>query len=221
MSVPGGGGTSDAKGICRLGGGSLVIAAILFLLTGVAEFMHGPPPQGGIEILAWTGAHRSSFQAVSELLFFAAMFLLPGLIALHVSLTSVDRVEAATGCAIFAVIVAVLVMLDIVHGRLAFPVYGIGVSTPDLAEIFVALYYGGMHAVLLMAAVATLLLSLAMKRSIFAGWIAYLGMATAVADVAGSYPWLLGPVAILVCQAFFAAWFAAVGMTLFTTSSID
>jgi hypothetical protein len=33
------------KGIYKLGGASLVISGILFLLTGVVEFMHGPPPR--------------------------------------------------------------------------------------------------------------------------------------------------------------------------------
>ena len=207
--------SGELKGIYKLGGASLVISGILFLLTGVVEFMHGPPPQGGSEILAWTAAYRSSFEAVSELLFFAAMFLLPGVMALYLSLASVDRVKAATGCAIVAVIIPVLAMLDIVHGRLAFPVYGIRVSTPDLAQAFIALYYGGVHSVLLMATAATVLLSLAMTRSVFGRWVAYLGMATAAADIIGSYPWAIGPVVTLVCQAFFAAWFAAVGATLY------
>ncbi len=135
--------------------------------------------------------------------------------ALYLSLASVDRVKAAAGCAILAVIIPVLAMLDVIHGRLTFPVYGIRVSTPDLAEVFMALYYGGVHSVLLIAAVATVLLSLAMRRSAFGRWVAYLGMATAVADIIGSYPWVIGPVATLVCQALFAAWFAAVGATLY------
>jgi hypothetical protein len=34
-------------------------------------------------------------------------------------------------------------------------------------------------------------------------------------DVVGSYPWAIGPLATLVCQVFFAGWFAAVGAVLF------
>jgi hypothetical protein len=54
-----------------------------------------------------------------------------------------------------------------------------------------------------------------MTRSVFGHRVAYLGMATAVADIIGSYPWAIGPVATLICQAFFAAWFAAVGLTIY------
>ena len=58
------------------------------------------------------------------------------------------------------------------------------------------------------------LLSLAMARGASGKVVAYLGIATAVADVVGSFPWLIGPVPTLVCQVFFAGWFVAVGSKL-------
>jgi hypothetical protein len=153
--------------------------------------------------------------ATSEILFFATMFLVPAVIALYQSLASVDRAKAATGCGIMAVVVPVIAMLLIVHGRLVYPVYGLRASAPEAVELVVAIFYGGMHAVGLMMAAATFVLSLAMRRSTFGARIAYLGYATALLDVAGGYPYAIGPIPTLVCRAVFAAWFIAVGLRLY------
>jgi hypothetical protein len=75
--------------------------------------------------------------------------------------------------------------------------------------------YGGLHAVYLLLAVATIVLSLAMKRGAYAKWIVYFGFATAVLDIIGSYPWAIGPVLTLLCELSFGGWFVAVGSQLF------
>jgi hypothetical protein len=64
-------------------------------------------------------------------------------------------------------------------------------------------------------AVATFVLSLAMRRSAFGVPVAALGFVTAVGDVVGSYPYLIGPVVLLGCRLLFVAWFLAVGWRLF------
>ena len=75
------------------------------------------------------------------------------------------------------------------------------------------------HAIYLLMAVATIVLSLAMKRGAYATWIAYFGFATAALDIIGSYPWAIGPVPTLVCELSFAGWFVAVGSQLFRMRS--
>jgi hypothetical protein len=72
---------------------------------------------------------------------------------------------------------------------------------------------GGMHAVFLMLAVATLVLSLAM-RSTYGRAIASLGIATAVFDVAAAYPWAIGTSLLVLTQIAVAGWFIAVGAKL-------
>jgi hypothetical protein len=89
------------------------------------------------------------------------------------------------------------------------------VDTPEAAALVVMLFYGGLHAVYLLLAVATIFLSLAMKRGAFPHWIAYFGFVTAALDIMGSYPWAIGPVLTLVCELAVGAWFAAVGVQLF------
>jgi hypothetical protein len=173
------------------------------------------PRSSGVELIAWMQSEKSVLAISSEVLFFAAMFLVPGVIALYHSLASVDRAKAATGCGMIASMIPVVAMLDIFQGRLAFPVYGIAVSTPAAAEVVVGIFHGGVHAIGIVFGIATVVLSLAMRRGIFGSRIAYLGFATGLLDIVGAYPYAIGPALTLVCWIFFAAWFAAVGARLY------
>ena len=112
-------------------------------------------------------------------------------------------------------LVASGILFVVFHGRLVYPIYGMRVDTPEAAALVVMVFYGGLHAVYLLLAVATIILSLAMRRGAYAKWIAYFGFATAALDIMGSCPWAVGPVLTLVCELSFAGWFAAVGSQLF------
>ena len=206
--------SNGLDGLNKLGGISFIASGALFLVTSVLDLMTGPPPSGGAEILAWMASHELLMAFTAEVLFFAAMFLVPAVIALHQSLAITHPRSAAVGCGIIAVTIPVLNVLLIVFGRLVYPVYQLKVHTPEAAELVVGLYYGGLHAVLLLFAVATLVLSLAMRRTAFGSTIAYLGFVAAGLDVIASYPWLIGPALGLVCSLFFSAWLVAVGLAL-------
>jgi hypothetical protein len=205
----------EVKGLYKLGGGALAASGLLFLSLAILDLLAGAPPSHGAEIVAWAASRTPFLAATSEILFFATMLLVPAVIALYLSLASIDRAKAATGCGIMAVVIPVIAMLLIVHGRLVYPVYGLRASTPEAVELVVAIFYGGMHAVGLLMAAATFVLSLAMRRSAFGTRIAYLGYATSVLDVVGGYPDAIGPIPTLVCRAVFAAWFIAAGLRLY------
>ena len=147
-------------------------------------------------------------------LFFATILLVPGTIALYQDLVDVDRTKAAAGCGIIAATIPVMAVMLIIHGRLVYPMYGMRVDTPEAAALVVMIFYGGLHAIYLLLAVATIVLSLAMKRGGYAKWIAYLGFGTAALDIIGSYPWAIGPGLTFVCELSFAGWFVAVGSQL-------
>lgn len=206
---------NELKGFYKVGGTAFIVSGTLFFVIGLLDLTAGPPPSNGVAILAWTAAHPRVLPWVSEVLFFATIFLVPAVIALYHQLANIDRVKAATGCGILAAVIPVLAVLLIVHGRLIYPIYGIRVSTPEVAELVIAVYYGGLHAVLLLLAGATIVLSLAMNRGTYGKPVVYLGFVTAVLDIIGSYPWAIGPVPTLICQVFFAAWFVAVGARLY------
>jgi hypothetical protein len=199
----------------KFGGAALVSSAILFVVLALLNFRAGPPPSTGAEILLWRDSQAFVLNFVSEFLFFATVLLVPGTIALYQSLVDVDRPKAATGCGIIAVTIPVMAVMLIVHGRLVYPVYGMRVETPETAAFVVMVFYGGLHAIYLLLAAATIILSLAMKRGAYAKWIAYFGFATAALDIIGSYPWAIGQVPRLVCELSFAGWFVAAGWQLF------
>jgi hypothetical protein len=203
----------------KFGGGALLVSGILFVVLAFLDFRVGPPPSNGTGILVWRDSQALVLDFVSELLFFATVLLVPGTIALYHSLIDVDRTKAATGCGIIAATIPVVAVLLIVHGRLVYPIYGMRVETPEAAALTIMVFYGGLHAVYLLLAVATVVLSLAMKRGAYAKWIAYFGFATAALDIVGSYPWAIGPVLTLVCELSFAGWFVAVGSQLFRMRS--
>jgi len=206
----------ENRKLYRLGGASLIGSGLLFFSRDVLELLAGPPPSSGVEILAWVESGKLYLSFISEVLFFAVVALVPAVFALYHSLASTDRAKAATGCGIIAMVIPLVAMLLVVHGRLVYPVFGIRVNSPDVASNIVALFYGGMHAVALLMGIATFVLSAVMLRGAYGRRIAYLGFATCALDIIGAYPYVIGPVLTLVCQLFFAAWFVSVGAKLYS-----
>jgi hypothetical protein len=202
-------------GLYKIGGISFIISGILFFLAYLLGLMAGPPPSGGVEILAWRASGKLPLALTSEILFFAAVFMVPAVFALYHSLASIDRTKAAVGCGIIAVVIPVIFVLLIFHGRLVYPVYDMRVSTPAIAEFVVTVYYGGLHAIGLLLGGATIVVSLAMRRGVYGRNIAYLGIATGVFEIIDAYPWIIGPILELVSQILFVAWFLLVGWKLY------
>jgi len=198
----------------KLGGAAFIASGLLFLLRAILDFTAGAPPTNGVEILAWVASHKLVVSLDSEILFFAAVSLVPAVIALYYSLAGVDRAKATLGCGVMAVTIPVLAATLVMHGRLVYPIYGIRADTPDVAALVLALFYGGMHAIYLLLAGATFVLSLVMRVEPYGRPVAYLGFATAAAQIAASYPDAIGPSWMLVTQVFLAAWFCAVGWKL-------
>ncbi|MDH4285109.1 MAG: hypothetical protein OEV35_07305, partial [Gallionellaceae bacterium] len=159
---------ADESGkLYRFGGAALVVSGVLFLCRDILEFLAGPPPSSGAEILAWAESGKLYLSLISEVLFFAAVALVPAVFALFHSLASIDRAKAATGCGIIAMVIPLVAMLLVVHGRLVYPVFGIRVSSPEVASNIVAVFYGGMHAVALLMGIAAFVLSVIMLRSAY------------------------------------------------------
>ena len=83
--------SDELKGLYKFGGVAFIVSALLFLSRALFELMAGPPPSSGVEILAWVESGKLALSFVSELLFFAAMALVPAVIALYHSLASARR----------------------------------------------------------------------------------------------------------------------------------
>lgn len=207
--------SNGPRSFYKFGGLAFIVSAAFFLLKAILDLMAGSPPATGVDILAWVASNELVMALTSEFLFFAPVAMVPATFALYQSLASVDRFKAAAGCGIIAVVIPVVAMLLIVHGRLVFPVYGLRIDTPVAAELALGIYYGGMHAVSELMGFATLVLSLAMLRGVYGKRVAHLGLVTGVLDIAGAYPYAIGPALTFVCQVFLSVWFVAVGVKLY------
>lgn len=207
--------SNGLKGFYKFGGASFVVSGLLFLSRAILDLMAGAPPTPVTAILPWIASHATVQSLQSEILFFAAGFLVPAVGALYHSLATVDKTKALIACGLMAVSIPVLMVLLIVHGRLVYPVYGLRVSTPELAALVVALFYGGLHAIYLLMGIATFVVSLALRRGGHGRPLVYFGFATTVADVIGAYPGAIGPVLTLLSQMLFAAWFLAIGIHVY------
>ncbi|WP_437970602.1 hypothetical protein WMF04_15500 [Sorangium sp. So ce260] len=205
----------QSRGSYKIGGAALIASGLLFLVRDFLDLIAGPPPASGAEILAWAASRAPLLAIANEALFFAGMLMVPAVIALYSSFADTDKFTAGAACGLMAVVAPVIAVLCIVHGRLVYPVYGIRIGTPDVAALVIAVFYGGLHATGILMGAATLVLSLLMRRGIYARWVAYLGIATSVADVVGAYPYIIGPVPTLFCHVLFTAWFVAVGWVLY------
>ena len=207
--------SEGSRGFSKVGGVFFSAAGGLFLAKAVLELMAGPPPGNGADLLAWTASRGFLLAATIETLFLAVTFLIPGILALYESLAGTSRTSAAIGCGIMAVTIPFQFVLLDLYGRIVFPVYGLRIRTPDIAELVFGLYYGGLHAVAELQAVATFVLSLARRRGAYGRTLAALGFATSAAEIIGAYPWVIGPRLWFVSSLFFPAWLAVVGMTLY------
>jgi hypothetical protein len=125
----------------RFEGLSLSVSGVLFLAKALFDLRIGEPPAGGAEFLAWRSAERFSLAMTNELLFFAVVLLLPGVIGLYSSLAGFDPRKAAWGCGLIAVVI----------------------------QLVVSVYYGGQHAVGLLFCAATITIAVAMRRTPMAG----------------------------------------------------
>lgn len=201
-------------GLNRFAGITVIISGALFLSRAFLDFFAGVPPSTGEEILAWSTSNRTILSIANEVFFFAAVLLVPVVVALYRTLADRHRALSIAGCGLIAVTIPVMAVLDVVHGRLVYPVFGINLHSPETAELVVAVFYGGLHAVGIILGVATIILSLAMRQGIYGRFVVLLGLATGIADIVGAYPFIIGPILTLVCYGFLAAWFIAVGIKL-------
>lgn len=171
------------------------------------------PPLANAELTAWLLKWRFNIAMADELSFFAAICLIPSTVALYRILVKVDKIKALLGCALLTVIIPIYLFLDIIWGRLVYPVYGIQLS-PDIYKLVLSIYYGGMHTAATILSMATIILCLVIRRSVIGRPAAMFGFVAGILDFIDAYPWLIGTVMVFVSQLFFSAWFVILGMRM-------
>lgn len=202
--------------LIKFGGITLILSGILFLVQYLFLLPMPSPPLADEDLMTWLREWKTNIAMADELLFFATLMLIPSIVALYRILVKVDRIKAIFGCGLLAVIIPVNMVLDIVLGRLVYPVYEIELS-PDIYKLVFSLYYGGMHLVAIIFSAATIILCFAIRRSVIGKPVAYLGFGVGVLDLIGAYPWLIGTTMVFVCQLFYCAWFVLLGIRMLKT----
>ncbi|WP_054941169.1 hypothetical protein [Paenibacillus ihuae] len=200
-------------GIVKFGGISFILSGLLFLGVSLFLLPVPSPPLSDTELMNWLEEWRFNISMADELLMFASLLLIPSTAGLYKVLEKTDTIKALLGCGLLVVTVPVYIILDIILGRLVYPVYDIELS-PDIYKLVLSIYHGGIHAVAIILSIATIILCLVIRKSALGKSAAYFGFVVAVLDLIGAFPWLIGSAAGFVCQAASAVWFVFVGVRM-------
>ncbi len=210
--------TTSEKQIFRFGGLAFISAGVLFLAGNLLIATLPNPPSPASDFLKWLSENRIYLAIQNEILFFATVSLIPSTYVLHKLLKNRRTRSSLLGLGLMIMVIPLLAMLDIVEGRLVYPVYSISLSS-DLLKLALSIYYGGMHAVLLLLAGAIIFTSYALRGKIFPQYYWYLGLMTGVSQIVGSYPWLIGLAVNLIAILLFSAWLILTGVTILRKAS--
>jgi len=199
----------------RFGGIALLFSSFLMLGRVVFFLVIPAPPGNGGSIINWAAYAHLGLAMSNELLFFAIIAMLPASIALFLLFKEQNMTKAVLGCGIILISVPIVSLLNIIHGRLVYPVFGVLLSE-ESARYTISVFFGGMHAINLMYAVALVTLGLAMQDQHWGSRYLILSIIAAISEIAGAYPWVVGHLADGVTQAMYVAWLAVIGIKLVT-----
>ncbi|WP_310829152.1 hypothetical protein [Paenibacillus pedocola] len=200
-------------GIVKFGGFAFILSGILFLGVSLFLLPVPRPPLPDPELMNWLKEWKFNISMADELLFFAALLIIPSIVGLYRILVQVNKIQALLGCGLLAVTVPVYIILDSILGRLVYPVYDIELS-PDIYKLVLSIYYGGMHTVAIILCIATIILSLVIRKSVLGKSVAIVGFVVALLDLIGAFPWLTGSAVFFVCQAASVLWYVFVGVRM-------
>jgi hypothetical protein len=201
----------------KFGGGTFIAAGILLLAAHLLFDLLPAPPTAHDDFLQWITANRLRIAFANEVLFFATILLVPSFVVLGKLLGSRRKVSAFAGLSIIALALPLLAMLDVVQGRLVYPVFGLALSV-DVLKLTFSLFFGGLHAVLLMFGVALILIGIALRGTVFNKSMVPLSYVTGLLQIAGAYPWLT-PVAFNVLVSIsLSLWMVGIGIMMLRTT---
>ncbi len=173
----------------KFGGGAFVAAGILLLPANLLLVFLPTPPTTQGSFSQWLSANTFSIALANELMFFATALLVPSFIALGQVLGFRSKISAFAGLSIVALALPLLAMINVVQGRLVYPVYGLNLSV-DALQLSFSILYGGLHATALMFGAALILIGFAMRGATFNKGMVPYSVVVGLLQIAGAYPWL-------------------------------
>lgn len=204
-------------GIIKFGGITFILSGLLLLAQNLFLLPTSSPPLTDTELIMWLVKWRFNISMADEVFMFAAIFLIPSIAALYLILVKVDKIKALFGCGLLAVVIPIYVFLDIILGRLVYPVYNIELSA-DIYRLVLSIYYGGMHAAAIILSIATILLCFVIRKSAIGKLAANFGLVVGVLALVGAFPWLIGDLLTFICQLSFSVWLIILGVRIWRGS---
>ena len=198
----------------RTAGWLLVTGAALHFTAQLLITLAGHPPTTAAAIAGWVAEKSFFISASNELLFFAIVFLVPGILLAFRQSEGQRPVALLASSSTLVLALVVLLMLIPVEGRLVYPVFGIAIDDESTALVL-SLFFGGLHLVQLLLAVSLLCLA-ASVRSSGPRWRPLALAAVAILQIAASFPWLTPPWLSVVAAVSLLAVGAVAGRSLIT-----
>ncbi|WP_128659040.1 hypothetical protein [Paenibacillus sp. 598K] len=194
------------------GGIALIVSGVLFLAQSLFLLPVPGPPLADSDLLSWLQDWKLHFAMADELLFFATLGVIPSIIVLY-RLAKTAQAQTLLACGIMAIILPVNMVIVVILGRLAYPVYGIELDAESY-RLLLSLYYGGVHTVALLWSAAVILICFVIRKSPLGKTVAYFGFAAGILQLVGAYPWLFNNVTIFVAQLMLCVWFVMLGIRM-------
>lgn len=192
-------------------GFTFFIASLLFATYYIFLYLVPTPPFETSQLFTWITEWKIYIQIADEILIFATLSLLPCIYTLINPLKENHSPSALFASALFfLLLVPMLVLVDLLLGRLVYPVNNYPMSV-DTIVFTLSLITGTMHMISLVLALAILLYGFSFRKKPWGGLFFLLGIYGFVFQIIASYPWLISPGVLLFCQLSFPIWLFSFG----------
>lgn len=188
-----------------------LIASLLFAIYFVLSCLVPSPPSDTAQLHSWITEWKTYIQIADEILIFATLALLPSIYTLANPIKENESplVLFASGL-FFLLVVPMFVLVDLLLGRLVYPVNVYPLSEETIVFLL-SLITGTMHMISLVLALAILLFSISFRKKTWGGLVLVMGILVFGFQITASYPWLLSPGVLLLCQLSFPIWLLSIG----------
>ncbi|TGM58150.1 hypothetical protein [Leptospira vanthielii] len=187
------------------------IASLLFATYFVLSYLVPSPPSDTAQLHSWITEWKTFLQIADEILIFATLSLLPSIYTLAnpIKENQPPLVLFASGL-FFLLVVPMFVLVDLLLGRLVYPVnvYPLAIDT---IVFILSLIAGTMHMISLVLALAILLFSISFRKKTWGSLVLVIGIFVFGFQITASYPWLVSPGVLLLCQLSFPIWLLSIG----------
>ncbi|TGL03365.1 hypothetical protein EHQ43_16460 [Leptospira bouyouniensis] len=190
------------------------IASLLFAIYYSLLYIVPPPPSETSHLHLWIMEWKFYLQIADEILIFATISLLPAIYTLtNVRLIIESKLSLFASGLFYLFIIPLFVLVDLLLGRLVYPV-NVYPLTADTIVFILSFITGIMHMISIMLALAILLYGVSYRKNTLGSLILVTAILGFGFQMIASYPWLLTPGILLVCQLSFPIWLFLIGLYL-------